>query len=144
MKKALLITGVLITAIASVALAQTRIIPSPIDGVRIPPLTLKYQRINTEINNQIAETEIEQVFLNNFHRDIEGTYIFAIPPGASITDFAMYMNGKKVKGELLDSNQARQIYEDIVRRMKDPGLLEFIGRNIFRARVYRSPELSLF
>lgn len=139
MKKALLITAALLITFCSLALTQARIIPTPIDKVRIPPLTLKYQRISAEINNQMAQTKIEQVFLNNFHRDIEGTYIFAIPPGASVTNFAMYMNGRKVSGELLDSNQARKIYEDIVRRLKDPGLLEFIGRNIFRARVYPIP-----
>jgi Ca-activated chloride channel family protein len=139
MRKAFLTTIILIIALTSIALTQSRIIPTPIPHGRIPPLTLKYQRVNAEINNQIAETVIEQVFLNNFHRDIEGTYIFAIPPGASVTDFAMYMNGRKVKGELLDSNQARKIYEDIVRRLKDPGLLEFMGRNIFRARVYPIP-----
>jgi Ca-activated chloride channel family protein len=139
MKKAFLTTIILIIAMSSITFAQSRIIPTPIPHQRIPPLTLKYQRVHAEINNQIAETVIEQVFLNNFHRDIEGTYIFAIPPGASVTDFAMYMNGRKVKGELLDSDRARKIYEDIVRRLKDPGLLEFMGRNIFRARVYPIP-----
>ena len=140
MKKVLLLTIAIAIFIPAIASAQARIIPVPREPkIRIPPLTLKYQRIAVEIDNQLAATKIEQVFLNNFHRDIEGTYIFALPSGASVTDFAMYMNGRKVKGELLDSDKARKIYEDIVRRLRDPGLLEFIGRNIFRARVYPIP-----
>ena len=51
----------------------------------------------------------------------------------------MYIGNERVKGEILDSREARRIYEDIVRRMRDPGLLEYMGRNLFRARVYPIP-----
>ena len=72
-------------------------------------------------------------------RDIEGTYIFPVPEGASVSDFAMYIGDERVQGEILDSREARRIYEDIVRRMRDPGLLEYMGRNLFRARVFPIP-----
>ena len=51
----------------------------------------------------------------------------------------MWIGNEKVSGEILDAQQARRVYEDIVRRMKDPALLEYMGRNMFRARVFPIP-----
>ncbi len=115
------------------------IVPVPRPGERIPPLTVKYHRVNVEIINQVAKTSIDQVFINNHNRDIEGIFIFPLPERASISEFSMYIGGKKVEGEILDRDKARRIYEDIVRRMKDPALLEYVGRNMFRARVFPIP-----
>jgi len=115
------------------------IIPRPDPREEIPPLTVKYHRVRVEINNQVAKTSVDQVFINNFGRDIEGTYIFPLPEGASISEFAMYIGSERIQGEILDATQARRIYEDIVRRLKDPALLEYIGRNMFRARVFPIP-----
>lgn len=115
------------------------IIPKPSPGEEIPPLSVKYHRVTAEIINQVAKTSVDQVFINNHSRDIEGTFIFPLPKGASISEFSMYSGDKKIDGEILDRDEARRIYEDIVRRMKDPALLEYIGRNMFRARVYPIP-----
>jgi Ca-activated chloride channel family protein len=115
------------------------IIPQPRPGERIPPLSVKYHRVEVEIIDQVARTSIDQVFINHHSRDIEGIFIFPLPEDAAISEFAMYVGEKKVEGEILDRDQARRIYEDIVRRMKDPALLEYVGRNMFRARVYPIP-----
>jgi Ca-activated chloride channel family protein len=115
------------------------IIPNPRPGQDIPPLSVKYHRVKVEIVNQVARTSVDQVFVNHFGRDIEGTYIFPVPEGASVSEFAMYVGNERVQGEILDSREARRIYEDIVRRMRDPGLLEYMGRNLFRARVFPIP-----
>ncbi len=115
------------------------IIPVPKPGENIPPLTVKYHRVDVQIINQVAKTSIDQVFINNYHRDIEGIFVFPLPEKVAISEFSMYIGEKKIEGEILDSDKARRIYEDIVRRLKDPALLEYIGRNMFRARVYPIP-----
>jgi len=125
--------------IAGPLLADGIIIPRPRPGETIPPLTVKYHRVNVRISNQVVKTSVDQVFINNFGRDIEGTYIFPIPEGAAISEFALYMGDTRVQGEILDSAEARRIYEDIVRRLKDPALLEYVGRNLFRARIFPIP-----
>lgn len=104
------------------------------------PLPVKYHRVQIDIDNQVATTSIDQVFRNPYDVDLEGTYIFPLPEEAAITDFAMYMDGKRVSGEVLDKDKARKVYEDIVRKMKDPGLLEYVDRNMFKARVYPIPK----
>ncbi len=104
------------------------------------PLAIKYHRVKIDIDNQIAVTSIDQVFRNDYNVDLEGTYIFPLPEDSTITDFALYIDGKRVSGEILDKDRAREVYEDIVRRMKDPGLLEYVGRNMFKARIYPIPK----
>lgn len=120
-------------------MADGFIIPVPRPEEKIPPLTIKYHRVSVEIDDQVARTSVDQVFLNSHDRDIEGIFIFPIPEDAAISEFSMYIGDKKVEGEILDREKALKIYEDIVRRMKDPALLEYMGRNMFRARVYPIP-----
>jgi len=106
----------------------------------VPPLAIKNQRVDIQIKDGIAGTRIEQVFKNSTGRDLEATYIFPLPKGASITEFAMYINGKRETGELVEKGKAKKIYQDIVRRMKDPGLLEHIGGELFKVSVYPVPK----
>jgi Ca-activated chloride channel family protein len=134
-----LLSFLLFSLISGNLFADGFIVPKPRQGENIPPLTVKYHRVSVDIVNQVAKTSIDQVFINNHSRDIEGTFIFPLPKGASISEFAMYIGEERVEGEILDKDQARRIYEDIVRRLKDPALLEYIGRNMFRARVYPIP-----
>jgi Ca-activated chloride channel family protein len=112
--------------------------PSP-RGRSFIPLSIKYHHVEVDIDNQIATTKIDQVFINENDRELEGIYIFPIPEEASISDFTMYVDGKRVSAEVLEKKKARKIYEDIVRRMRDPALLEYIGRDAFRASVYPIP-----
>jgi Ca-activated chloride channel family protein len=139
--KSLINLGVLAALLAAAPglRADGFIIPSPRPGQDIPPLSVKYHHVTVEVIDQVAKTSVDQVFVNHFGRDIEGTYIFPIPEGASVSEFAMYIGNERVKGEILDSREARRVYEDIVRRMRDPGLLEYMGRNLFRARVFPIP-----
>ncbi|MBD3181338.1 VWA domain-containing protein, partial [Candidatus Poribacteria bacterium] len=115
------------------------IIPEPPQKRTFVPLSIKYHHVTVDIDNQIATTKVDQVFLNENNHDLEGIYIFPIPEDASISDFAMFVDGKRISAEVLDRKKASDIYEDIVRKMKDPALLEYMGRDAFRARVYPIP-----
>jgi Ca-activated chloride channel family protein len=103
------------------------------------PLSVSYHRVSVQIHDGVAVTKIDQAFINSSHVDLEAEYIFPIPEKAAIGEFSLYVNGKRMGGEMLDHERARRIYERIVREMKDPGLLEYVGRDMFRARVYPVP-----
>ncbi|MDF1663878.1 MAG: VIT domain-containing protein, partial [Planctomycetota bacterium] len=103
------------------------------------PLTVKYHRVTVEIKGQVAITHVDQVFHNPNPMQLEGTYIFPMPEDAAVTQFSMYMNGKEVQGEVLERKKALKIYEGIVRRMQDPALLEYMGRGMFKARIFPIP-----
>ena len=112
------------------------VIPRPHPLPNPFPLEVVYHKVNVEINGQTAVTKIDQSFYNPSHHQLEGFYIFPVPKGAVINNFTMIINGKETKAELLDANKARNIYEDIVRQMKDPALLEYSEQNIFKLRIF--------
>jgi len=118
------------------ALAAGLLIPA---DESLPPLAVKYLRVDTTIDNQVATTHVVQEFQNSTSSNLECTYIFPLPKSAAIRDFAMYIGGKRMKGELLEKDRARQVYEEIVRRSKDPGLLEYMDSNLLRLRIFPVP-----
>jgi Ca-activated chloride channel family protein len=112
------------------------VIPQP-QPISTPyPLEVLYHHVNVKINSNVAETFIDQEFYNPSNYRLEGYYIFPIPKDAVINEFAMEINGEMVNAELLDATKARQIYEDIVRQIKDPALLEYTGQGIFKVRIF--------
>jgi Ca-activated chloride channel family protein len=100
------------------------------------PLAVKYHHVAVRISDQLATTDIDQVFVNPSNRRLEGTYLFPIPKNAQIDKLMMDVNGTMTEAELLDATKARAIYEDIVRKMRDPALLEYAGQGLFRLRVF--------
>ncbi len=105
----------------------------------VPPLAIEYLRVDTTIDNQVATTRISQAFRNSTGSDLECTYIFPIPERAALREFAMTIGGKRMTGELVEKEKAREVYERIVRRMRDPGLLEYMDGRLLRMRVYPVP-----
>ena len=87
----------------------------------------------------MAVTRVKQTFRNPTSRQLEATYVFPVPKGASVKKFTMWVDGKEVTGELVEADKARTIYTDIVRRTQDPGLLEYMGNNLLRLRVFPVP-----
>lgn len=112
------------------------VIPRPHPLPNSFPLEVVYHKVNVKIDGQSAVTKIDQSFYNPSNHQLEGFYVFPIPKGAVINNFTMIINGKETKAELLDAYKARNIYEDIVRQMRDPALLEYSEQNIFKLRIF--------
>ncbi len=114
--------------------------PPPGVDVRLDQsLAIKYHHVDIQIKDQVATTRVDQVFVNDNPWTAEGTYIFPLPQGAAVSDFVMWVDGKAVHGEILEADEARTIYDDVVRRMKDPALLEYVGRKALKASVFPIP-----
>ncbi len=127
---------------AAPALADGIVIPVPppdVPIVDVPFLSIKYHRVNVSIEGQVATTHVDQVFVNEGQFEVEGTYIFPLPEDATISEFVMWVDGVKLEGQVLERDEARRIYEDIVRRRRDPALLEYVGRDAFQASIYPIP-----
>ena len=120
----------------SVVQAQGMLMPT---DTTLGPLGIKYQRVSVEILDGAAVTKVEQVFVNSAPRQLEAHYVFPLPKGAALQDFYLWINGKKTKGEVLEKQKAAEIYEGIVRRLQDPGLLEYVDSDVFRARIFPVP-----
>ena len=100
------------------------------------PMEVKQVKAETRIKDQVAVTSVDQEFYNPNSARLEGTFVFPIPKGAHLDKFTMEIDGKRVEAELLSADKARGIYEDIVRKIKDPALLEYAGRDIFKVRIF--------
>lgn len=144
MKRLAAALGLIVLFLSSAYADGLIVIPHHPPGFVIPrhvpyvfaPLDIKYHHVTVKITDQVAVTEVDQSFFNPNHQRLEGDYIFPIPKGAQIDKFSMDVNGKMAEAELLDAEKARRIYEDIVRRMKDPALLEYAGQGLFRVRIF--------
>jgi Ca-activated chloride channel family protein len=121
-------------------LRPCRPIPRPVPLPNVLPV--KSIKLDTRIEGQVATTHVEQVFRNDTPYTLEGTYFFPIPEEASISEFAIWENGKKLTGEVRSREEARRIYDEIVRRQKDPGLLEYAGKDLFQASIFPIPPNS--
>lgn len=136
----------LLIAHAQTALADGIIIPEPPiclncpvpppSAREVPYLTVETHRVHVTIKDQIATTRVDQLFRNDSEWSLEGTYIFPMPEHAAISDFAMWINGERVEGQLYTKEEARQIYDAIVRQRLDPALLEYVGRDLFQASIF--------
>src|SRR5436190_11025156 len=141
MKRSLLILAVGLLGILSSARGDGFIVverPFLVRPGHFPfaPLEVTSHHVEVKIDGQVAVTSIDQEFYNPNDQRLEGTYMFPVPKGAHIDKFSMEIGGKMVDAELLRADKARQIYEDIVRRMRDPALLEYAGRDLFKVRIF--------
>ena len=134
--RSVLVAAVLAATLPSVALATGFMMPSE-EGLEC--LRLESHRVTAEIRGQAAVTTVKEVFLNQHDRQLEAQFIFPLPKDAAVTDFKMYVNGKLVTGEIKDAGEARRIYQSIVSRMRDPGLLEYMDSKMLRLSVFPIP-----
>src|SRR5436189_5468865 len=100
------------------------------------PLEVTNHHVNVAIDGQVAITSIDQEFYNPNDQRLEGFYMFPVPEGAHIDKFSMEIGCKMLDAGLSPAEKARQIYEDIVRKMRDPALLEYAGRDLFKVHIF--------
>jgi Ca-activated chloride channel family protein len=138
-----LFPGLLLLALVMLGGAALRadgfiVIPRPPGPGPVSPFPLEVVRhdVSIEITDQVATTTVDQEFYNPNAARLEGYYLFPLPAGAVIRNFSMWIDGRETRAELLDAGKARSIYEDIVRRLRDPALLEYGDRGVFKMRVF--------
>jgi Ca-activated chloride channel homolog len=121
------------------ARAQDLFIPILPPDWNVNGLIIEYQRVNVTIENQVATTHIEQLFVNPNDWMLEGIYFFPLPHGASVSQLTMWVDGQAIEAKILEKEEARQIYDAIVRQWRDPALLEYVGTSAIQANVFPIP-----
>lgn len=97
---------------------------------------INYHHVDLRVRDQIAHVSVDQEFVNTARGMIEVEYLLPVPPGASIDSMTLVVDGKEFAAKLLKAGEARKIYEDIVRRKKDPALLEYVGFGLYKTRAF--------
>jgi Ca-activated chloride channel family protein len=139
---------ILLLAVPAIAGAQGMLIPRcitprpgierPIDDCRPdrPQIVRTASNVRVELRDRVLRYEVEERFLNRGGTIGEADYIFPLPKGAAFRDLKLSIDGQLVAGETMSATEARRIYEDIVRRQKDPALVEWMGHGMLRTRIF--------
>src|SRR5437879_2779490 len=92
--------------------------------------------VQVTVTGRAARVTVEEWFRNGGAPLDEASYLYPVPGEAVFSDFSLWQGDRELKGEPMDAAQARAIYEEIVRRKRDPALIELAGHGLLRARVF--------
>ena len=102
-------------------------------------LELTEVTVDVRIDERVARTRTDQIFTNHAEWEVEGIYEFTLPEGAIITDLVLWIGDKRVQGLIMEKEEARRVYDDIVRQRIDPALIEQVTPNSFRLSIFPFP-----
>lgn len=108
----------------------------PLPVVCGPTLVRLTSDVKIALAERVLRYEVTEVFKNTGHGVAEADYVFPLPAGAAFEDLKLSINGELVAGETMTADKARGIYEEIVRRQRDPALVEWMGSGMLRARIF--------
>lgn len=141
MKKFLsLLSAVLLGASVFAQVVYVPYIHLKVDDADENSISITGMDIEAKITANIAITTYDIVFYNNSSRNLEGEFEFPLKEGQSVCGFALDINGKMREGVIVEKDKGRQVFEDVVRKQADPGLLEVTSGNNFKARIYPIPK----
>jgi Ca-activated chloride channel family protein len=95
--------------------------------------------VDARIRDQVAEVQVTQTFHNPGSFELESEYLFPLPDEGAVQNFVFLVDGREITGRVLPKDEARRIYEDIVRHKRDPALLEYMGQGLIRTSVFPIP-----
>ncbi len=115
--------------------------PHPQPVPPMPPASYKIQQLDmhARLVDQVAQVQVSQTFVNSGSRPLEVAFVFPLPYDGAIDRMTLLVDGKEMPARLLDAKEARRMYEEIVRKNRDPALLEWIGTGLFRTNVFPVP-----
>ena len=102
-------------------------------------LELSSVTVEVRIDERVARTRTDQIFTNHAEWEVEGIYEFTLPEGAIITDLVLWIGDKRIQGLIMEKEEARRVYDDIVRQRIDPALIEQVTPNSFRLSIFPFP-----
>ena len=130
------LVGVLLALSVGAAFGDGMIVPVRPDLRVRGSWAVKYHHVSVKVRKQVASVAIDQEFVNTGKGMIEVEYLFPVPPGAAIDSMTLVVDGKEFAAKLLKADEARKIYENIVRQKKDPALLEYAGFGLYKTRAF--------
>lgn len=96
--------------------------------------------IQVDVTGNIVSTKFTMTFKNRTGKILEGELLFPLPDGVTASHYALDINGKMRDAVPVEKVKATQVFEEIVQRRIDPGLLERVEGNNFRTRIYPIPS----
>lgn len=94
------------------------------------------REVRVTLEGRVLRYEVTERWTNRGRTIGEADYVLPLPRGAAFEDLALEIDGEMVTGEALGAGEARRIYEEIVRRQKDPALVEWMDMGVLRTRIF--------
>ena len=134
---------IVLIALPLPAMAQIIIEPMPPWAPPMPPtpgpISVTDHSVEAQVDGPVAVVKVAQTFHNESGATVEGMFVFPLPAEASVSDFQMKVDGSVLEGRLLPADEARAIYEQIVRQRRDPALLQYLNGGLFQTNVFPIP-----
>jgi Ca-activated chloride channel family protein len=92
--------------------------------------------VDVRVSDEVAATRLVIHLHNPTSQRQEAELVVPVPAGVAIHGFTFQGQGPEPTAQLLPRDEARRIYEQIVRQTRDPALLEFAGLNLVRSSVF--------
>jgi Ca-activated chloride channel homolog len=119
------------------------LIPSSSNKPDPATLSLQVMKVDVLIDNQHARVRVLQIFDSHTSQTLEGKYLFALPPSASVSDFAVWEGDTRIPSVMMEKRRANAVYSQIKQQQVDPGLLqqddEHAGTSAFSTKVFPIP-----
>jgi Ca-activated chloride channel family protein len=103
------------------------------------PVRIEQVAAKVEILGQTARTTLRIDLENPSPSQEEAVLLLPVPAECAVSGFAFDGPAKEPTARLLPADEARRTYDDIVRKLRDPGLLEFAGARLIRTSVFPIP-----
>lgn len=94
------------------------------------------REVRVTLEGRVLRYEVTEQWTNRGRGIGEADYVLPLPKGAAFEDLALEIDGEMVTGEALAAGEARRVYEEIVRRQRDPALVEWMGLGVLRTRIF--------
>jgi Ca-activated chloride channel family protein len=105
------------------------------EGKTIAELPLAHTDVRAEVTGYLASTQVRQRFHNSTESAIEAVYVFPLPSGAAVHDFAMQVGERRIIGLIRPRAEAERLYREARARGQTASLLTQERTNIFTQNV---------
>lgn len=99
-------------------------------------VTLSAAEARVKVAGQVATTTVDFILTNVFNTRVESVLVIPVPEGAILRGFDFQGGAKESAAKLLTKEEARKTYDEVVSKMRDPALLEFVGCNLVQSSVF--------
>jgi len=136
MRSMLVLFFVLVLPASAAAQGWVEPRPQPGPGLQSQRVEKLRTSVIVRVTDRVAHVEVDELFHNGGAGVAEGDYIYPLAGETVFSDFSLFQGEDELKGETLEAGRAKAIYEEIVRRRRDPALIELVGHGLLRARVF--------
>lgn len=102
---------------------------------KLVDVPLEHTDVQIRVDGPIAEAKVTQRFRNPSATKIEAVYLFPLPTGAAVNDFALVSGGRTIRGTIQERAKAKAIYEAARKKGLVAALLTQERPNLFTQSI---------